>query len=150
MDEKYYSVDDISNMLNLHPKTTRRYIQSGKLRATKVGKQYRVSGHDLSVFLEGSGTEIIHTDAQETADAGPKVGVSAVVDITAGDKEKADRIASTLLAAANTKDPSYGKSTINIQHLNDGKKLRIMLWGSVAFIEAILACISVYDCEEES
>ena len=55
MEEKFYSVDDISVMLGIHPKTTRRYITEGKLRAAKLGKQYRISGHDLSMFLEAHG-----------------------------------------------------------------------------------------------
>ncbi|MDD5017727.1 MAG: helix-turn-helix domain-containing protein [Eubacteriales bacterium] len=149
MDEKFYSVDDISKMLNLHQKTLRRYIQSGKLRAGKVGKQYRISGHDLSVFLEDSGAAMLHTETADNKPNIPKVGVSAVVDISADDKDEADRITGALLAAANTKDPAYGKSTINIQHLNGGRKLRIMLWGSVRFIETMLGCVSIYGDEQE-
>ena len=52
MSETYYTVEKISKLLSIHPKTVQRYIREGKLRANKVGKGWRVSGHDLSVFME--------------------------------------------------------------------------------------------------
>lgn len=65
MEEKYYSVEQISEMLNIHPKTIQRYIREGKLRAGKIGKSWRVTGHDLSVFMEStklqSGKETSHS-----------------------------------------------------------------------------------------
>ncbi len=130
MEETYYSVDDVSTMLGIHPKTVRRYITEGKLRAAKLGKQYRISGHDLSVFMEAHGG---------TAPPQPvRIDVSAVVDITA-ERDRADRISASVLAAANAKDPSYGQSTINVQQ--NGDRLRIMLWGTAKFIAVILECL---------
>ena len=52
MNKDYYSVEQISDMLDIHPKTIQRYIREGRLRATKIGKSWRVTGHDLSVFIE--------------------------------------------------------------------------------------------------
>lgn len=52
MNKDYYTVDEISNMLNIHPKTIQRYIREGKLRAAKIGKSWRITGHDLSTFIE--------------------------------------------------------------------------------------------------
>ena len=51
MFKDYYTVEQISDMLNIHPKTVQRYIREGRLRATKIGKSWRVAGHDLSVFM---------------------------------------------------------------------------------------------------
>ena len=31
----------------MHPKTIQKYIREGKLRAAKVGKSWRVTGHDI-------------------------------------------------------------------------------------------------------
>jgi excisionase family DNA binding protein len=42
--ETYYSVEQISQMLSIHPKTVQRYIREGKMRAAKIGKSWRVSG----------------------------------------------------------------------------------------------------------
>ena len=138
MNDKCNSVEQVADMLCLHPKTLRRYITEGKLRASKLGKQYRISGHDLSIFTEGRGISGFET-AEE---AKPAIDVSAVVDITLSGKDEADRIESMLLAALNSKDPSYGLSSANIQRSADSNKLRVMLWGTPVFITAVLECIS--------
>ncbi len=144
MNDKWYTVEQVSQMLKLHPKTVRRYITQGKLRASKVGKQYRIGGHDLSLFV-GERGEFEPAAIEEEF---PKIDVSAVVDIEVKDKDKVDRIESTIIAALNTKDPSYGNSTVNMQRTQDGKKLRIMLWGSIVFITTMLESISVL-CESK-
>jgi excisionase family DNA binding protein len=36
MDGKYYTVEQIAEMLQIHPKTIQRYIREGKLRANKI------------------------------------------------------------------------------------------------------------------
>ena len=136
MEEKFYSVDDISAMLGIHPKTTRRYITEGKLRAAKLGKQYRISGHDLSMFLEAHGAAAIQSPPAHK----PQIDVSAVVDIDAADKDKAARISASILAATQSKDPSYGKSTVSVQQ--NSSRLRVMLWGTPQYITTMLACIS--------
>ncbi|MGE5495922.1 MAG: helix-turn-helix domain-containing protein [Burkholderiales bacterium] len=144
MEDKWYSVEQVADMLRLHPKTLRRYIAEGKLRASKLGKQYRISGHDLSIFIEGRGT-----GGFETEEAKPAIDVSAVVDITPSGKDEADRIESMLLAALNSKDPSYGLSSANIQRSADKNKLRVMLWGTPAFITTMLECISALSSQDD-
>lgn len=56
MNEVYYNVEQIAQILNIHPKTVQRYIREGKLRAVKLGKSWRVTGHDLSMFVENADT----------------------------------------------------------------------------------------------
>ncbi|MBG0787603.1 MAG: helix-turn-helix domain-containing protein, partial [Anaerolineaceae bacterium] len=36
MVEKYYTVEQIAEIINLHPKTIQRYIREGRLNAQKV------------------------------------------------------------------------------------------------------------------
>lgn len=143
MDEKWFSVEQAADMLRLHPKTLRRYITEGKLRASKVGKQYRISGHDLSIFVEGRDE---YADSEEFT---PSVEVSAVVDIAVRGRAEADRIESMLIAALNSKDPSYGASSANVQRSAGGGKVRIMLWGTPQFITAMLECISALSGNNE-
>lgn len=146
MDNTFYSVDQVSTMLGLHPKTMRRYIREGKLRANKVGKQYRIAGHDLSVFVEGREIDMSGIAKETVAPAPPinKIAVSAVVDIVVADEYESDRITSMVLAAANCKDPSHGKCSVNVQQIENNKKLRIMLWGDGLFVETMLSSINVY------
>lgn len=140
MNDRWYTVDQISEMLKLHPRTLRRYINEGKLRANKVGKQFRISGHDLSIFVEGqkiSGIEEMATGIR------PRSEVSAVADIDTAGRDDADRIERTLLAAMNSKDPSYGRSSASIQRSAGNEKIRVVLWGSIDFVITMLEYVSL-------
>lgn len=146
MEDKWYTVEQISEMLRLHPRTLRRYINEGKLRANKVGKQFRISGHDLSLFVECQKISGV-TEKPENAVSGAEV--SAVADIETSGREEADRIERTLLAAMNSKDPSYGRRTATIQRSAGNEKLRVVLWGSIDFVLVMLECISLLIKESE-
>ncbi len=149
MDNKYYTVEQISDMLGFHPKTIRRYIHEGKLQANKVGKQYRISGHDLSVLVESFGLDMSDLTGQKENKPSDSITVSAVVDINVHDRDEADRISNTLIAAMSNKDPAYGRSTLNVQHINNDKMIRVMLWGTISFVETVLGCISVLEDQKE-
>lgn len=138
MKNAYYTVDQVSELLGIHPKTTRRYILEGRLKAGKIGKAYRISGHDLSVFTESRGITLPVRSAPT-----PRRGIriSAVVDVPVADTYEAERIESLVLAAANSKDSSYGRSTVNVQRIEDGTTLRVMIWGSAPFAETMVNCI---------
>ena len=51
-----YSLEEIQNMLQVTRRTLYNWIKDGKLRAFKVGKEWRVTGKDLQAFFE-SGTQ---------------------------------------------------------------------------------------------
>lgn len=50
MENKYYTVSEISEILKIHWQTVLRYIKSGKLEAVKLGKGYRISEKALDNF----------------------------------------------------------------------------------------------------
>ena len=49
--ERYYSVRQVADYLNVDPKTVRSWIKHGGLAATKPGGAWRISGKDLRRFL---------------------------------------------------------------------------------------------------
>lgn len=48
-------VKDIAKTLNVHEVTIRRYIRTGRLKATKIGKSYYVSKDRFREFVNGEG-----------------------------------------------------------------------------------------------
>lgn len=52
MSIEWLSVDDIAKELNIHPDTVRGWIRDRKLKATKLGRDYRIKRVDLDRFLE--------------------------------------------------------------------------------------------------
>ena len=49
---KYYTIKEVAKTLKVVYLTVYRWIQSGKLKAYKTGKQYRIKGSDLDRFIE--------------------------------------------------------------------------------------------------
>jgi excisionase family DNA binding protein len=140
MDEKYYTVEQVSALIKMHPKTIQRYIREGKLRATKIGKGWRIAGHDLSQFAESV--------EPESPLEGARIAASSVVDIRVRGKDDAIRIMNGLTAALNGKPPELGRSNMHTQFLEEGRMVRVTLWGGARFMEAIFGAISMYEEEE--
>ena len=140
MQETYYTVEQISDLLQMHPKTVQRYIREGRLRAVKVGKGWRVSGHDLSVFTESVPPALEHS---------PISIVSSVADVYAAEREDAIRISNTLTAALNGKPAEYGASRLYTQYIPEERKLRITLYGGARFVAAMLDAVALLTGETE-
>lgn len=138
MTNDYYTVEQISNMLNIHPKTIQRYIREGKLRATKIGKGWRITGHDLSTFTE--------SNSYETPTSGNRllrtITASSVIDIITGGKEDAIRIMNTLTASLNAKPSEYGQSSMQSQYIERENMVRVTLWGEIRFMAIMMDTIA--------
>lgn len=51
---KFYTVTEIAEILQVHWQSVLNYIKSGKLKAVKLGKGYRISSTALSNFISDS------------------------------------------------------------------------------------------------
>ena len=154
MEEKFYTIDQIAEILGMHHKTIRKFITEGKLRANKVGKQWRISGHDLSLFMEDNNVNIKSNNKLESEkiefsngdidsnNRTSKINVSTVIDINEVDIDEHRRISNTILALMNSKDSKMSNSTINIKYYKSDKNLKVMLWGNVKFTNEMLDFIS--------
>ena len=49
--KEFYSTKELAELLGLAQRTIYRYIDSGDLRAIKIGDQWRISRSDLDTFL---------------------------------------------------------------------------------------------------
>ena len=138
MVKDYYSVEQISDMLNIHPKTIQRYIREGKLRATKIGKSWRITGHDLSTFTEGD------SDQPPASINRLKrvITASSVIDIMTDGREDAIRILNTLTASLNAKPPEYGRSSMQSQYIEREDMVRVTLWGEIRFMAIMMDTIA--------
>lgn len=65
MENQFYTIDKVAEILGMHHKTIRKFITEGKLAASKVGKQWRISGHDLSLFMEKNNVNINNKKASD-------------------------------------------------------------------------------------
>lgn len=49
---KTYTLEEVSDILKITRRTIYTYIKTGKLKATKIGKYWRVTEENLKQFLE--------------------------------------------------------------------------------------------------
>ena len=52
-DKELYSVKELEKILPITPLTGRAYIRKGKIKGSKIGKNWYVRKEDLEAFLEG-------------------------------------------------------------------------------------------------
>ena len=50
-DKKYYTVQEVADLLKLHWQSVLTYIKNGDLEAIKLGKGYRISQQALDSFI---------------------------------------------------------------------------------------------------
>ena len=55
MKQQAFSLKDSAIIFDVHPDTLRRAIKSGKLKAAKIGKDYRISKFELERFFQAMG-----------------------------------------------------------------------------------------------
>jgi excisionase family DNA binding protein len=141
-----YSAEQVAELLGLHVRTVRNYVRDGRLKAVRIGKQYRIAKADLDA-LTG------HPAAAEPAQTtGHLAEVTSVVQLDAIDPDLADRLGTFLVAAAQT--PRDTPDALRIQTIHDREraKMKIVILGGVAAtadvlqtIEAILASAGTPD-----
>jgi excisionase family DNA binding protein len=53
MNEELFSVEQVADRLGLHVRTVRAYVRDGRLKAVRIGKQYRIARADLEALTGG-------------------------------------------------------------------------------------------------
>ncbi len=49
--EKLFTIEEVAEILRVHTRTVTRYIEAGRLKASKLGV-WRIKQSDLNTFLE--------------------------------------------------------------------------------------------------
>jgi excisionase family DNA binding protein len=86
MSQELYSVEQVADRLGLHVKTVRNYVREGRLKAVRIGKQYRIAREDLEAMTGRS------EPPPEPARRTRHVEVSSIVEIDAISPEMANRL----------------------------------------------------------
>ncbi|MDG4759842.1 helix-turn-helix domain-containing protein [Micromonospora sp. WMMD710] len=129
MMEDMYSVEQVADRLGLHVRTVRGYIRSGRLRAVRIGKQYRIAATDLDALT-----------GQRPAAAsvvGP-AEVSSIVQIDGVDRAAADRLGTLMLASANTGHDQANPLRVQTVHDEERHRLKIIILGAPAAAAELL------------
>ena len=154
MNQKLYSIADLTDILRLHPKTILRFIHEGKIKARKIGRSWMVGSEELKAYAHsefapfGSQPGIAREQPNYASLAG-RISVSAVVEIDEQNSEEASRISNSLLAMLNSKDESWGPSRFDSFYYPEIRKSKYVLYGTPKFIAAILGSFDRLASQEE-
>ncbi|MEU8331459.1 helix-turn-helix domain-containing protein [Micromonospora sp. NPDC048839] len=121
MTEEIFSVEQVADRLGLHVRTVRGYIRSGRLRAVRIGKQYRIAARDLDAL----------TGQTHAATAGP-AEVSSIVQIDGVDRAAADRLGTLVLTSANTCHDQANPLRVQTMHDERRHRMKIIILGAPA------------------
>src|SRR6476660_2733400 len=98
MPQDLYSVEQVADLLGLHVRTVRNYVRDGRLKAVRIGKQYRI-GRDGIESLTGQPLPAVDAVRRERF-----AEVSSVVSVDAISPDQASRVTNTLMAAMKGRD----------------------------------------------
>ncbi|WP_433532781.1 helix-turn-helix domain-containing protein [Micromonospora sp. CA-263727] len=133
MQDDWLSAEQVAEGLGLHVRTVRGYIRGGRLKAVRIGKQYRVSRADLDAFT-----------GRAAGPPPPRVEVSTVVEVDALGPRAADRLSTLLVAGAQRRDAT---AQLRVRTVYDDarRQLKVIVLGNLAdtvdvlrFIEDVL------------
>jgi excisionase family DNA binding protein len=121
--EQLFTVEQVAQSLNLHVRTIRNYVAAGKLKATRIGKQYRIARSDLDAFTGGPSPAV---DGRRMEVYG-RTDATCVVQIEAISRDSADRLTGALIGAA--KAPRATSVLMNVSAAYDEERdsLRIVI-----------------------
>ena len=138
---RFLSAEEVADELGLHVRTIRAYIRDGRLRAARVGKQYRITRADLAAFVAGAGnTGDGSTDAQTARQPLREANVTGanvtehstvVVDLDNLEPGDWDRIATVLTAAVGGRDRRQ-PLRLTTAPGPDGRTLKVIAQGSIS------------------
>ncbi|MFJ1539793.1 helix-turn-helix domain-containing protein [Micromonospora chalcea] len=136
MSNDMYSVEQVADLLGLHVRTVRGYIRSGRLRATRIGKQYRIARADLDAL----------TGRPAAVASAPGAEVSSVVRLDGVDRAAADRLATLVLAGVNTHHDPDRPLRVQTVHDEERHRMTIMILGDLTATADLLRLVdSVLD-----
>lgn len=127
-----YSVEQVADRLGLHVRTVRGYIRAGRLKAVRIGKQYRIAHADLEALTGRP------QPAPGRSAGAARVEVSSIVQIDGIDRASAERLGTLVLAGANTSHDPAHPMRVQTVHDEDRDRMKIVILGGAAATAEVL------------
>ncbi|PXW34146.1 UNVERIFIED_CONTAM: excisionase family DNA binding protein [Williamsia faeni] len=136
----FLSAEEVADELGLHVRTIRAYIRDGRLRAARVGKQYRITRPDLAAFVTGSEPNpTVQLPAPQT-EAGLTAHSTVVIDFDNIGVNDSDRIITVLNGAVGGRS---GATPLRLTAVPDRtrRSLKVIAQGGISDTAEILALL---------
>jgi len=135
MSEELYTVEQAAERLKLHAKTVLRAIREARLRATRVGKSYRILRSDLDAFAG------IPARAAAAADA---PWITSIVDLPDVPPDMAQKWARTVTNALNARPAGGPPLRADVIYEPERAHLKIIVVGPPGDVVNLMNLIRVW------
>jgi excisionase family DNA binding protein len=124
---EFYSPEQVAERLGLHVRTVRNYVREGRLRAVRIGKQYRIAQSDLANLTGQPASSLDPTPEPREK----HVEVSSIVEIDGVTPETASRISTLVVAASNAPRGNGVSTRIEVIYDERREHLKVVLVGTM-------------------
>ncbi|MES2625703.1 MAG: helix-turn-helix domain-containing protein [Pseudomonadota bacterium] len=140
MTQELYTVEKVAQILGLHVRTVRGYVRDGRIKAVKIGKQYRITKGDLEAFTGVPAPAAAHAPVPRKRFA----EVASVTQIDVISMDVANRITNALMAVTN--GPKDDTTPLRVDSIYDetNARLKIIVTGSIETTIGLLHIINLY------
>ena len=137
MTSSLYSAEQVAEMLNLHVKTVRRYVRDGRLKAKRIGKEYRITRADLEAFAG----EV--RPAEKEVPRTRHVIASSIVDVDAISTRESDRVTTMIMASLNARRGEGDFPRVDSIYYPERGRLRVTITASLVLTCELIQMIDV-------
>jgi excisionase family DNA binding protein len=137
MTQHLYTVEQTAELLELHVKTIRRYIHEGRLKAKRIGKEYRITRANLDEFTGGA----VPVQAAAAVSRTRQVIASSILDVDAISPEESHRITTYVMASLNSRKGECDFPNVNSVYYPEMGKLRITITANPTLTVSMLQMI---------
>jgi excisionase family DNA binding protein len=133
---RMYSLEQVAERLGLQVRTVRSYVRSGRMKAVRIGKQYRVT---REVLEELSGS----TQERDAVPRHRHAEVSSVVQVDAVSRETASRVTNHLVGA--DKAPRGDRLPLRVETIYDAERaqMKVIVIGSLPAASEVFRLLGV-------
>jgi excisionase family DNA binding protein len=121
---RLYSLEQVAERLGLQVRTVRSYVRGGRLKAIRIGKQYRVT-HESLEDLTGA------APPREAVPRRRQVEVSSVIQVDAVSADTASRVTTHLVGAAKAACDNGSALRVETIYDEERSQLKVIVIGSL-------------------
>ncbi len=134
MSDQLVTVEHAAERLRVHARTVLRFIRDGRLRATRIGKAWRIGASELERFAGGASATPIPAAPRATA----------VVDFSDVTVERSARLASAMQSLALAGDRRAQPLTLDTVYDPARAHLKVIMVGDLGEITAMLQSLQTF------
>ena len=134
-----YSVEQVAERLGLHVRTVRSYVREGRLKAVRIGKQYRIAGEDLAAM---TGRPAASFEPEPVA-RHRHVEVSSIIEIDVVSPETASRVMNMIGGGYSGRNGGGDPLRVEIIYNAERAHLKVILVGGMETTASYFKVISM-------